>query len=125
MNKVFLIGRLTADLRGGIVNSGKQYVRFSLAVNGFGGRVDYINVVAWEKTAEAAMTYLSKGKQVAVEGSIQTGSYEYQGEKRLTFDVRADRIEFIGNKSDGAPKSNGDTKADTLQEVDEDDDMPF
>lgn len=123
MNKVFLLGRLTKNPQSGVTNSDKMYARFSLAVNGFGDRVDYLNVVTWEKTAEAVMKYLTKGKQVLVEGSIQVGSYEYKGEKRATFDIKADRIEFVGSKDTSQERNDGPS-VDELTPCD-DDDMPF
>ena len=123
MNKVFLIGRLTADPKQGQALGSKVYTRFSLAVNRFGSDdADFINVVAWEKTAEVLIKYATKGRQIAIEGRIQTGSYEKDGVKRNTFDVVADRVEFVDN----APKKHSDDSIDTLCEIDvDDDDMPF
>ena len=79
--------------------------------------------------AQNCVKYLVKGSQVAVTGSIQTGSYERDGVKRTTFEVRADQVEFLSRATQGAsgaapqarPK---DTAIDELKEVD-DDDMPF
>lgn len=130
MNKVILIGRLTADPQSGRTNSGKAYARFSLAVNRLGARdaditADFINIVAWDKQAETAAKYLLKGRQVAIVGHIQTGSYERDGVKRSTFDVVAENVEFIGNAQNNGTASAKDASIDGLQEVGEDDDMPF
>lgn len=127
MNKVVLIGRLTKDPQCGTTPAGKMYARFSLAVSrmGTGEQADFLNIVAWEKNAETAEKFLIKGKQVAIEGRIQTGSYEKDGVKRTTFDIVAERIEFVGSKNDGAQTSSN-APSDELRPCDEDDDdMPF
>lgn len=119
MNEVFLIGRLTADPTSG-TGAGKTYCKFTVAVNRGGAeqKADFINVVCWEKLAENCKKYLSKGKQIAVNGSIQTGSYEKDGVKRQTFDVRARQVEFL---------SKAETKDGNIDELPEADgaDMPF
>lgn len=130
MNQAFLIGRLTRDPQGGALDSGKKWARFSIAVNRLVGRdaditADFINIIAWDKQAENVLKYLVKGRQVAITGRIQTGSYERDGVKHTTFDIVAMNVEFIGGGDNGGQKSNSDASIDTLREVDEDDDMPF
>lgn len=125
MNKTFLIGRLTKDPQCGVTQSNKCWARFTLAVNRIGKDADFINIVAREKIAENCQKYLTKGKQVAVVGRIQTGTSERDGGKRQTFDVVAENVEFLANGKNSAQKQNGDRSIDSLQEVDEDDDMPF
>lgn len=133
MNKVFLIGRLTQDPTAQSVAEGHTVSRFSLAVNRYsrGGesKADFINIVTWDGLAQNCTKYLKKGSQVAVTGSIQTGSYERDGIKRQTFDIRADSVEFLSRASEGSQSSSGSNNSynqevDTLKEVD-DDDMPF
>ena len=70
-------------------------------------KADFINLVAWEKTAEFAEQYLSKGQRVLIEGRIQTNSYEKDGEKKYTTDVNVDRIEFADSKKDNADNEGG------------------
>ncbi len=134
MNKVFLIGRLTQDPQTQTLDSGTTLCRFSIAVNRNYSRdgenqADFINIVAWNTTAQNCGKFLTKGSQVAVLGSIQTGSYERDGVKRQTFDVRADQVEFLSRPNNGgqtqqAPSSK--KSIDQLTEVDAgDDDMPF
>ncbi len=139
MNKVFLIGRLTQDPTASSLPSGHSYCRFSIAVNrNYSSRdgenkADFINILTWDNLAQNCVKYLEKGSQVAVIGSIQTGSYERDGVKRTTFDIRADQVEFLsraggaGNGSQGQPsQGNSNQDVDTLKEVeDTDDDMPF
>ena len=134
MNKVFLIGRLTQDPQTQTLDSGTTLCRFSIAVNRTYSRdgetqADFINIVAWNATAQNCGKYLVKGSQVAVSGSIQTGSYERDGVKRQTFDIRADQVEFFSspNTTGQAPVAAPAKKSiDQLTEVDNgDDDMPF
>ncbi len=146
MNQVVLIGRLVKDpeLRF-IAGSGRAVANFTIAVDKEMSRekkaemsaagkptADFIRIVAWGKTAELCADYLAKGRQVAVNGSINTGSYKTpSGETRYTTDVVASRVEFIGNKSDRSEFKQDDdfrvTGADTadFQALEEDDDIPF
>ncbi|MCH5156681.1 MAG: single-stranded DNA-binding protein [Clostridiales bacterium] len=132
MNKVFLIGRLTRDPQASTTESGRSYCRFSIAVDRFSrdreNSVDFINIITWNELASNCVKYLQKGSQVAVFGSIQTGSYERDGVKRQTFDVRADQVEFLTRANGGAQQGGEgavkDEVIDELKQVD-DDDMPF
>ena len=106
MNRVVLVGRLTRDPEMRTTSSGISQTRFTLAVNRRttnedGSRTaDFINCVAWRGTAEAIAKYLTKGRELAVEGRIQTGSYDAQdGTKRYTTDVVVDNFTFIGSGS--------------------------
>lgn len=108
MNKVVLIGRLTKDpeLRFA-AGSGTAVSRFTVAVNRQFKRdeTDFINCVAFGKTAETISQYFTKGRQIAVSGSIRTGSYDAQdGTKRYTTDVIVETFDFIG---DSGNKDNG------------------
>ena len=101
MNKVILIGRLTKDpeLRFA-AGSGMAISRFTVAVNRQFKKdvTDFINCVAFGITAETISQYLTKGRQIAVTGSIRTGSYDAQdGTKRYTTDVAVESFEFIGS----------------------------
>lgn len=131
MNKVMLSGRLTKDVELKTTQSGLSFARFTLAVDrrvrdADGGRqADFVSIVAWRKTAEVAAKYLSKGRQCIVEGSIQTGSYEKNGQKIYTTDVLADSIEFIGARNDNAdPAPAPDVSHGEFTEID-DNDLPF
>ena len=80
MNKVLLTGRLTRDPEMRSLASGKNVTTFTVASNEFlgGGRekAEYSNVVTWDRLAEIAGTYLGKGQQVAIEGRLQTRSWD-------------------------------------------------
>lgn len=106
MNKVILIGRVSSDIESRQTQSGTATATFSVAVdrnNGAGKEktADFIRCVAWGKTAEHLAKYFSKGKPIAIEGNIKTGSYEKDGKKVYTTDVWVDKVEFVGNKGNG------------------------
>ena len=124
MNKVFLIGRLTADPKQGQTPGEKVYTRFTLAVDRIGDGTDFINIVAWERIAETVVKFASKGRQIAVFGRIQTGTYEKNGEKRPTFDVVAIEVKLLGSAQSTNKAPDKDASIDDLEEID-DDDMPF
>ena len=103
MNKVYLIGNLTRDPEMRSTQSGIPVCNFSIAVNRrFRNpqtgqqETDFFNIVAWRQLADLCGRYLTKGKKVAVIGSIQTRTYEAQdGSKRNAFDIVADEVEFL------------------------------
>ena len=110
MNKVILIGRLTKEpeLRYA-AGSGTAVCRFTLAVSRQFKKdeTDFINCIAFNKKGEAIAQYVTKGRQLAVTGSIRTGSYDGQdGVKRYTTDVIVESFEFIGNSNNGNVNTN-------------------
>ena len=132
MNKVVLMGRLTRDpeLRFTAV-SGTAVSRFAVAVDRKkkDDGADFINCVAFGKTAETISQYLVKGRQILIEGNIRTGSYENdEGKKIYTTNVNVERFEFIGNKADSGTSNNDDSFGAGIPNdvVPEDDgEMPF
>lgn len=110
MNKAILIGRLTKDpeLRYA-AGSGTAVCRFTLAVSRQFKKdeTDFINCIAFNKQGEAIAQYVTKGRQLAVTGSIRTGSYDGQdGVKRYTTDILVESFEFIGNSNNGNVNTN-------------------
>lgn len=105
MNKVVLIGRITRDPELRYTASNIPNTRFTLAVNrNFQNQngeteADFINIVVWRKQAENVKKFVGKGSLVAVEGRIQTGSYEKDGQRVYTTDVVADNVQFLESKS--------------------------
>jgi single-strand DNA-binding protein len=83
MNHVILIGRLTKDAVSKQTQTGKGVTSFTLAVNRNKDEVDFINCVAWEKTADIVTRYTRKGSQIAVEGRINTRSYDDKDKKKV------------------------------------------
>lgn len=100
MNIVILTGRLTRDPELKYGQSGKAYSRFSLAVDRpfSKGEADFINCVAFGKTAELVGEYLRKGRKVGINGSLQMNRYEVNGEKRTSYDVLVNSLEFLESK---------------------------
>ena len=97
MNNIVLIGRITKDPELKYTNNGKGNTRFTLAVQRNKDETDFINCVAWEKTAENIAEYFKKGSQIAVQGTIRTGSYEKDGRTIYTTDIWVYKFDFIGN----------------------------
>lgn len=144
MNKVILIGNLANDPESRTTQSGIAQCSFRIAVQrrfkGANGEreTDFLPVVCWRQTAEFAQRYLAKGRKVAVEGSIQTRSYDAQdGSKRYVTEIIADSVEAVGGREDGAQNAQNDRKSQKAQkgqsanrdkngftEVN-DDDLPF
>ena len=116
MNKVMLIGRLTADPELRQTQSGIASCQFTVAVNrkfadkNTGERqADFIRCQAWRQTAEFVGKYFSKGKMIALEGSLRTGSYTDKNHSDVTHyttDVFVDAVEFCGGKNDGSGSGN-------------------
>lgn len=107
MNLVVLIGRLTRDPELKFGQSGKAYSRFSLAVDRpfSKGEADFINCVAFGKTAELIGEYLRKGRKVAVNGRLQMNRYEVNGEKKTSYDVLVESMEFVEGRGEASAPS--------------------
>ena len=141
MNKVILIGNLAADPESRTTQSGVQQCTLRLAVqrrfaNQQGQReADFFNVVCWRQTAEFVARYLSKGRKIAVEGSIQNRSYTAQdGSKRYVTEINAEHIESLDRAPDTAPQPAAQApkaeppkqmRADEFIELPDDDELPF
>jgi single-strand DNA-binding protein len=116
MNKVILIGNLANDPEPFTTQSGISRSTFRIAVqrrfaNAQGVReADFLTVVAWRQSADFCNRYLSKGRRVAVEGSIQVRSYDAQdGQKRYVTEIIADNVEALGGREEGGqPRNYGD-----------------
>lgn len=105
INKVILVGRISNDITINKSQSGTSMCNFSIAVDRYMGKdkekaTDFIRCTAFGSTADILGRYAGKGKQVAVEGNIKTGSYEKDGVKHYTQDVQIDKVELLGGKSD-------------------------
>ena len=118
MNKVFLIGRLTRDPELRYTGSNIPVATFSLAVNrNFSNQAgereaDFINIVVWRKQAENVKNYLTQGSQVAIDGRLQTRTYDGQdGQKRYITEVVADNVEFLGSKNSSGNSNNMNSSA--------------
>lgn len=137
MNNVTLMGRLTADPELKHTNNDTAVTSFSIAVDRPMSKekaADFINVVAWRKTAEFIVKYFHKGSMIALQGYLQTRRYEDKdGNKRTAYDVVANNVEFCGGKNENGNGSSS-RSASANKPVDEgvdsnsvesDDDLPF
>lgn len=141
MNKVILMGRLTREpeIKYTQGNNAMCVARFSLAVDRKFKRdgeptADFINCVAFGKTAEVLEKYCAKGTKLVVEGRIQTGSYTNRdGQKVYTTDIAVENLEFAESKANAEQNNSRPepTNATTNgfvnipQAVDEQDELPF
>lgn len=137
LNTAVLMGRLTADPELRHTPNNVTVTSFALAIDrsyvkaGAERQVDFIDIVAWRSTAEFVCRYFRKGQLVAVQGSIQTRSYQdKEGNKRKAFEIVADNVYFAEPKRDSpsAPPPTGSySNADNndFEEIPTDDDIPF
>lgn len=117
------MGRLTADPELKQTNNGTNVCRFTVAVDrrvaqGQEKQADFITIVAWNQQAEFISKYFSKGKMIAVEGSIRTGSYDdkkHPDVKHYTTDIWVERVHFTGDKAAGGSDSQGSNPVNSNQ----------
>lgn len=131
LNRVVLIGRLTADPQLRYTQNGTAVTTFTLAVqrnfaNQQGEReADFIDIVAWRKLAELCANFLSKGRLTAVEGRLQIRSYEAQdGTRRRVAEVVADNVQFLDRGASQASTLPEDDFSE-LGEPPDEEDIPF
>lgn len=130
INKAILMGRLTRDPVIRHTDSGKAVCNFTVAIdNGYSEEksADFINCVAWNKTAEFVDKYFAKGRMIIVVGRIQTRTWEDRdGKKNYVTEVVASEVAFGESKKDAATNSAGHTAAgDDFTPIDSNDDLPF
>lgn len=140
LNKVILMGRLTRDPELRSTQGGASVCSFTLAVQrkyapkGQERQTDFINCTAWRNTAEFISKYFTKGQLMAVEGSIQTRSWDdNDGNRRYATDVVVNEVEFVESKRDSQNTSDNSgyhADPDPLGEIptismDAEDDLPF
>lgn len=137
VNKVILVGNLGRDPEVRYTTSGTPVANFTMATTDRWSdpssgerkeRTEWHKVVVWGKQAEIVGEYLRKGSQVYVEGSLQTREWtDRDGNKRYTTEVKAQRVQMLGRRSDRDAGSGGD-RSQAVAEPDagyEEDDIPF
>ena len=133
MNKTILMGRLTKDPEVRYTQTNNTMVAsFTLAVNRRFAKegeqqADFINIVAWSKTAEFCSKYFKKGQQVGIIGRIQTRSYDNQEGKRVyVTEVIAEEVYFADSKKDNETQGIVQTKLEeNPYEITNEEDLPF
>lgn len=130
MNKAILMGRLTKNPEIRYTQTNNIMVAsFSLAVNRRFAKegeqqADFINIVAWNKTAEFCSKYFKKGQQVAVVGRIQTRNYEDENKvKHYITEVIAEEVYFADSKKEGTTDTT--QTQNELEPIQDDDELPF
>ena len=139
MNVVILMGRMTRDPELKYTSGGKAYTSFTLAVQKMKDDAEFIDCIAWEKTAETIAEYFRKGNRILVQGRLSVSSYEQNGEKRRMTRVVVNSFEFVEsagnsgnnsgyqqqqsfNNSNNKPVQNDDFDND---DMDDDEEFPF
>ena len=126
MNRVCLIGRLTRDPELKYSGEGTAICNFSIAVDrqykdkAGNKQADFFRITAWRKTAEFVGNYGSKGRLVAVDGKLQSRSYDKDGQKISVVEVVADDVNFLDKPKEGQQPVN-----DMAGEQIDDSDLPF
>lgn len=130
MNKVILMGRLTASPELRQTQTGISSCRFTIAVNrnfknAQGGYdADFINCTAWRQTAEFVAKYFSKGQMICIDGTLRNNNYQDRNHPDVThysMDVLVDNVEFTGSKSEnsGTQKTDSSGLSDIPADFDE------
>lgn len=131
LNSAIIVGRITADPELKQTPSGVSVTKFTVAVDrdyvksGEERQADFIKVVAWRGSADFVSKYFKKGSMIAVQGSIQTSSYEKDGVKHYTFEIIADSVSFCGNKTNNKTATESTIESDTNANENLEDDLPF
>ncbi len=115
-NRVILVGNLTRDPELRYIQSGKAVTDLGLAMNErrktpAGEWVDepvFVDVTLWERTAETACEYLTKGSSVLIEGRLRLDTWEKDGQKHSKLRVTCDRMQMLGGRGQGGPGGQGD-----------------
>lgn len=141
INRVVLTGRLTRDVELRATPSGANVASFSIAVDGFTkdqnnatvNQASFINCVAWNQSAKFVSQYCKKGTLVAVEGRLQSRSYDRKdGTKAYVTEVVVDRVENLSPKDSNSVQDSENNNSFSIDDTDEnqelsysDDDLPF
>ena len=105
MNRIIIKGRIAREIEVRQTQTGKSVGSFSVAVDkGFGENksADFFRVQAWEKTADFVAKYFSKGKEILVEGRMESREYDKDGQKVTVWELIAERVEFCGGAREAA-----------------------
>jgi single-strand DNA-binding protein len=141
INHVILIGRLTRDAELKYTNTGSAICKFSIAVNRrrksgdtWVDEANFFDIAAWGKMGESLNQYLTKGKQVAVEGELRQNRWEQDGQPRSKVEISAMNIQLLGGgnrdssgggQRSGAPRRQESYEQEPAGSSDFEDDIPF
>ncbi len=133
MNKVIILGRLGGSPELRQTNSGKSVTSFSVAVDRPYSKdkekeTDWIDCVAWQGTAEFICRYFEKGSPISLVGTLQSRTWEKDGQKHKAIEVLVENVEFVpaANAAKAANEKNGEKGSSEPEFCDiEDEDLPF
>lgn len=130
MNYVGLIGRITKDPELKVTESGRKYVRFTLAVNKNvkNAEADFLNCVAWEQRADLMANYVRKGNRIGIQGSLTHRNYKVGEETRSITEVLVNNIEFLESKNASSQSTSSSEPVfldDPMDDDSSDSDFPF
>ena len=131
MNKVIISGYVVRDAELNYIGEGVPKMSFCLGVNRSyqkdkdNKKSDFINFELFGKRAENLCQYVTKGKQILVEGELNIDNYEKDGEKRSFTKVKVDRLEFLGGAATEKKTNTNTLEFTDFQEVNDDEDIPF
>jgi single-strand DNA-binding protein len=126
MNNVSLAGRMTRDCELKYTQEGKAIGNFTIAINKRYKKdeANFINCVAFGKTAELISEYVRKGHLFGITGSIETSSWEKDGQKHYKTEVAVDQITFLQSKGEGATNTTS-TTTNTVTKSEDTEEFPF
>ena len=116
INKVIIKGNISNEVELKQTQNGTSVCSFNVAVNRFSkdsgeAKVDFLTVVAWQQKAEFVSKYFSKGKGIIVVGRLENREWQdKQGNKRVSTEIIAEEIDFVGSKESGDGKNNEPTQ---------------
>lgn len=126
MNNVSLIGRVVNDLELKQTQTGKSVLNFGIAVSKDKETTYFIDLIAWNTTAQNIAKYFKKGAQIGISGMLTTRTSEYNGQKRKYTEVLVNTFDFVGSKSDnGAAPSYSPPVEPKFEELAIGEDLPF
>lgn len=135
LNRVLYQGRLTKDIELRYTQSGVAYCNFTVAWSETYKEIEtkcFLNCKAWRGAAETLANYFHKGKEIIVEGRLNTEEWEQDGEKRSRTVLSVDKVHFCGKKEGAPAKTGGQASgaglpngSDWAAETNNDDDLPF
>ena len=136
MNKVLMVGRLTADPELRKTDSGLDVTRFSIALNTATNKTEFFNIVAWRQTASFITRYFHKGDGICIDGHLATRSYEKDGVKHTVYEVICDSAGFaegrgsteggqVPSPGNNAPQREPSRATAQFEEIPNEEGLPF
>ena len=125
MNTCSLIGRLVRDNKLEYTTSGKAYLKNALAIDRRGEGTDFVNIIAWEKTAEFIDKYFHKGNKIGIVGRLQSSSYKKDNKTFYSLDVVVEGVTFCESKTTEDTLLPSNKSDNNFLQVDENIELPF